>query len=105
MLIDKEPGMYSETYADWWRASSDAWLLTLEASTVIGMRLATMATGGKVADAEARLMVAEKVQAGWELQTALVTGRLGRTPLAGASATVRHYRGKVAANRRRLGGR
>lgn len=96
--------MYGETYADWWRAGSDAWLLTFEASTVIGMRLATMATGGKAADTEARLMVAEKVQAGWELQSALVTGRLGKTPLAGARNTVRHYRGKVAANRHRLVG-
>lgn len=94
--------MYASSYAAWVRASSDAMLLTLEATTVIGMRLARIAGGGARADAETRLMVSEKLTAGLELQAALVTGRLGTTPLATTHRTVQHYRRKVAANRRRL---
>ena len=95
--------MYKWAYGGWASAGLDAWALGVEASTVIGLRTMKMATGGIDAAEEARLMVAEKMQAAIELQTALVTGQLGGDPLAGARKTIRHYRRKVKANRRRLG--
>ena len=48
-------------------------------------------------------MLSEKMQSAMELQSALVTGRLGATPLAGTQKVLRHYRRKVKANRKRLG--
>ncbi|WP_213980674.1 hypothetical protein [Sphingomonas sp. dw_22] len=89
-------------YAGWAGAGLDAWALGMEASTVIGLRLAKMAMGGPAARSEAWLMLSEKMQAATELQTALVTGQLGATPLAGTRKVLRHYRRKVKANRRRL---
>lgn len=47
-------------------------------------------------------MVAEKVRAVLDLQHKLMTGTLGSTPLSGSKGIVRHYRGKVATNHRRL---
>ncbi|ATY34674.1 hypothetical protein CVN68_15965 [Sphingomonas psychrotolerans] len=75
----------------------------MEASAVIGLRTMKMAAGGTGAAEEARLMVSEKMQAALELQTALVSGRLGGDPLADTRKVLRHYRGKVKANRTRLG--
>lgn len=90
--------MYSRAYGAWLRAGMDAWSLGAEASTVIGLRMARLAVGGEAASREAQLMIAEKVRAGIELQTAL----FGATPLAAKQKALRHYRGKVSANRRRL---
>ena len=81
----------------------DAWALGMEASTVVGLRVAKMAMGGAAAGDEAQRMVSEKIQSTLELQAALMTGRLGTTPLAGTQKVLRHYRRKVKANRRRLG--
>ncbi|WP_242154443.1 hypothetical protein [Sphingomonas sp. BAUL-RG-20F-R05-02] len=47
-------------------------------------------------------MVTEKVRAAIELQTRLMTGALGMTPLGATQGALKHYRRKVAANRRRL---
>ncbi|UVO52075.1 hypothetical protein M0208_16725 [Sphingomonas sp. SUN019] len=94
---------YRFPYAEWTRASIEAWSLGIEASTVIGLRLMRMATGGPLADREAQLMWSEKMQAAMELQTAWMTGGLGTTPLSGTRGAVRHYRKKVRANRKRLG--
>jgi hypothetical protein len=47
-------------------------------------------------------MVSEKLQAAMELQTRLMTGGLGHTPLLGTQGILKHYRGKVAANSKRL---
>lgn len=90
-------------YADWMKIGLDSWMLGMEASTVIGLRLTKLAAGGPAATSEAQRMVAEKMQAAWELQVAAATGRLGSTPHAQASKTLRHYRRKVRANARRLG--
>ncbi|NIJ22107.1 hypothetical protein FHS95_003818 [Sphingomonas naasensis] len=90
-------------YGGWASAGIDAWALGMEASAVIGLRVMRMATGGADAAAEAQLMVSEKMQAALELQTAMVTGQLGNTPLASTRKTIRHYRRKVKANRKRLG--
>jgi hypothetical protein len=95
--------MYKWPYAGWASAGIDAWALGVEASAVIGLRTARMATGGVDAAAEAQLMVSEKMQSMFELQTALVTGQLGSNPLTGTRKVLRHYRRKVKANRKRLG--
>jgi hypothetical protein len=88
---------------EWMNAGVEAWMLALEASTVIALRTARIAAGGALADRELQLMWSEKVQAALEWQLALMTGGLGATALSGTRETVRHYRGKVRANRRRLG--
>jgi hypothetical protein len=86
----------------WARVGWDAWALSLEASTVIGLRTMKLAAGGAAADAEALSMVTEKVLAGLALQTRAMTGGLGLTPQAVAAGALSHYRRKVRANRRRL---
>lgn len=95
--------MYKWPYAGWASAGIDAWALGIEASAVIGLRTARMAAGSIDAAEEARLMVSEKMLAAFELQTALMTGRLGNDPLTGTRKTLRHYRRRVKANRKRLG--
>ena len=79
-----------------------AWSLGLEASMVVGLRSLKIAAGGAAGEAEARLMVAEKVEAGVALQQMSLTGQLGASPQAAAAKTLAHYRRKVRANRRRL---
>ena len=82
--------MYKWPYTGWASAGIDAWSLGIEASAVIGLRTVKMAAGGIDAAEEARLMVSEKMLAAFELQAALVTGRLGDDPLTGTSKTHRH---------------
>lgn len=95
--------MNDKDYGAWMRAGIDAWSLGVESSLVVGLRMAKFATGGDPLGHEARRMVSEKVESAIELQTALVTGALGTTPLAQAGGVMRHYKRKVSANRRRLG--
>lgn len=90
-------------YAGWATAGYDAWMLGLQSATVMGLRAAKIASGGDVDGSETRLMIAEKMQSAFELQMAMMTGGLGTTPLSGSKAVLRHYKRKVAANRRRLG--
>ncbi|MES2097640.1 MAG: hypothetical protein V4459_12855 [Pseudomonadota bacterium] len=95
--------MYKWPYTGWINASANAWALGMEASAVIGLRMAKMATGGAGSSDEAQRMVSEKLDSAIELQTAMMTGQLGKTPLEGTQKILRHYRRKVRANRRRLG--
>ena len=90
--------MIDKSYAAWMRAGMDTWALGIEASAVVGLRVAKFASGGDLDGAEARLMVAEKLASAWEVQA----GMIGLTPLAGARRALSHYGGKVSANRRRL---
>ena len=94
--------MRSDGYEAWFRAGMDAWLLAAESATVVGLRTMRLASGGHAGAREAALMVTEKIGAALELQAALVSTGPALTPLAGTQRTLRHYRGKVAANRRRL---
>jgi hypothetical protein len=94
--------MQKSAYARWARTGFDAWMLGIEASAIIGLRVAKVARGGKAAEDELKLMVAEKLRSAAELSTAAMFGRLGMTPLIGTKKVVRHYRAKVASNRRRL---
>ena len=94
--------MYATAYNAWFRAGVDAWSLGAESAVVAALRLARIAMGGKGASAESQLMITEKMQAAFEIQMRAVTGQLGTTALSGTQKTLDLYRGKVAANRRRL---
>ena len=94
--------MMGTTYTAWLKTGLDAWSLSTEAASVVGLRMMKMAAGGSAGSAEAALMVSEKVQAGLELQAMMLGAGPWQTPLARTQRTLRHYRGKVAANRRRL---
>ncbi len=72
-----------------------AMMLAIESSEVIGSRLQRLAAGGSEAQAEAHLMISEKVDAVFEATATLMTG--------GTPATViDRYREHVAANAARL---
>jgi hypothetical protein len=86
----------------WIGLAWDSWALGLEASSVIGLRGLRIAAGGPSADAETRRMVSEKAEAAAAWQVLALTGGLGATAPAAASKTLKHYRRKVRANRRRL---
>lgn len=88
----------------WMRLGISAWALGLESSAVIGLRTLKIAAGGAEAEAETRRMVSEKVDAVMALQMMALTGGLSATPHRAAARAVAHYRKKVRANRRRLGG-
>ena len=80
----------------------ELWTLGVEAWTVVALRTAILATGGKIAETEARRMVAEKVAAGLSLQSLALTGGLGATAPTAVKKATALYRGKVRANRKRL---
>ncbi len=94
-----------KAYGAWMKAGMDMWMLGAEAGTVIALRMARIAAGGAAGAAEAEMMVTEKVRAAIELQTRLMTGALGVTPLGATQGTLKHYQRKVAANNKRLTGK
>ena len=94
--------MNGKAYGAWLTAGFDMWMLGAEAASVMALRTARIAAGGTAGAAEAELMVTEKVRAAIELQTRLMSGALGTTPLRATQGTLKHYRRKVAANKRRL---
>lgn len=94
--------MRKSVWGDWFDAGLDAWALGGEAATVMALRTARIAMGGSEAMTETSLMVAEKMQAGFELQIAAMTGRLGTAPAGATRKAIGLYRRKVRANRRRL---
>jgi hypothetical protein len=99
MLQNRIVTMYA---ARWMSLAADSALLAWEGASVIGLRLMRLSMLDARAATEAWLMVEEKLESAALLQWRAMTGDLGRSPHAVASASVRHYRGKVAANRRRL---
>jgi hypothetical protein len=94
--------MTARQYEAWLHTSLEFWALSVESWTVATMRLVRIAAGGPAATCEAHLMIAEKIAAATELQSKLAASMMFATPLGTANRTVRHYRGKVASNRRRL---
>ena len=70
-------------------------LLAMEAQSVIGLRLMTLASGGPAAISEAREMVTEKFVALAEATGTIMTGGSLRTVVA-------RYRTLVRANEQRL---
>jgi hypothetical protein len=73
----------------------DLTMLAAESQQVICLRIIKIAAGGKRAHKEARLMVTEKLAAGFHEGWRVVTG-------ASAQSVVKRYRKKVKANARRL---
>ena len=94
--------MSGKAYDGWLTAGSDMWMLSAEAAMVMALRTARIAAGGAAGVAEAELMVTKEVRAAIERQTCLMTGGLCTTPLRATQGTLKHYRYKVAANKRRL---
>ncbi len=86
----------------WTRVATDAWMLGVEASAVVGLRMLKLAAGGPAARTESRRMVREKVAAAQSLQRLALTGGLGTSVPGAASKALRHYGRKAKANRRRL---
>jgi len=86
----------------WVSAGFAMWGLTFDALSVIALRTAIIARGGKQAEVESRKMVNEKILAGLTLQGKALTGGLGKTPDSALTKTLALYRPKVRANRRRL---
>jgi len=81
----------ADVFKAWW----DLGRLAAESQQVIWLRWLKLAAGGPQASAEARRMVAEKV---------IVAAQAGVGALTGdtSARTVKRYRTKVRANRRRL---
>ena len=86
----------------WFGIGVDAWTMGMDAASVIGMRCIKIAMGGPAGDAEAKLMINEKIKAALHVQTALLTGKLGTSPAGATTKALRHYSAKVRANRDRL---
>ncbi len=77
--------------------------LGVEAQSVIALRMMRLAAGGARERAEANRMVAEKVGAFTDAQTAATAAILtGRRPKIVAGKVLNAYKKRVGANRRRL---
>ena len=89
--------------ADWSRLMVDAPWLWADAARVAALRSWRMLAGGpEAAEREARRMVSEKVEAGFELAGAFAGGRVA-SPEAAARKALGVYGKRVRANRKRLG--
>jgi TRAP-type mannitol/chloroaromatic compound transport system substrate-binding protein len=80
----------------------DSTLLMADAATVLMLRTLTMMGGGRSAIREGERMLAEKVEAGFELAGAVASGRV-KSPQGAARKAVSVYGKRVRANRKRLG--
>jgi hypothetical protein len=74
--------------------------MMLDAQAIIALRLAKIASGGAAGQAEASLMVNEKLRALGESQ--MIALRALGTADGGAARITRLYQRKLAANRKRL---
>ncbi|MDQ0441332.1 hypothetical protein QO016_000809 [Methylobacterium persicinum] len=82
----------------WWKMGMDLSMLAMESQGVVVQRLTMMAMGGPAAQAEAQLMVTEKILAAGEAAMMIAMG-------ASNGKVVSSYRTKVRANAVRLSGR
>jgi hypothetical protein len=77
--------------------------LTLESQQVIALRMAKLAMGGSAGDREAKLMIAEKIdafrQAGFAASSLALAGH-GAPAIA--TEVIRSYRKRVRSNAKRL---
>lgn len=90
-------------YNPWLGLAFKAIELGIEAQSVIALRMMRLAAGGARGRAEASRMVAEKVGALAEAQTAAAAAILtGRRDKIVAGKVLNTYRKRVRANRRRL---
>jgi hypothetical protein len=87
----------------WLALGMKAFQLTVEAQTVIALRMLRLAAGGARMEAEAARMVSEKVLAAGEAQAAATAAAMrGSKSHVVAGKVLRAYRKRVKANRRRL---
>jgi len=86
----------------WNMLAYDSWKLALDASAVIWLRMGRFALCSPDAAQEWCRMVNEKIDSALTLQARTLTGRMGASQFDVTRASVRHYRRKVSANRRRL---
>jgi hypothetical protein len=91
-------------FSMWTDMAMQSTKLAIESQQVIAMRLTKMAFGGPDVQREAELMVSEKMDAMAQSAQMLIMGALGGHHDMGAGKVMHHYRSKVRANRRRLGG-
>jgi hypothetical protein len=90
-------------YNPWLGLAFKAFELGMEAQSVIALRMMRLAAGGARGRAEASRMVAEKVGALAEAQTAAAAAIFtGRREKIVAGKVLNTYRKRVRANRRRL---
>lgn len=87
---------------EWMEITAATMALAMESAGVVGLRAVKAAKGGPSAADEAWRMYSEKITALAELQIRLLMGPFGLTPAVAARQSLRHYRRKVADNRRRL---
>ena len=99
---DRKVPMPKQVRNPWIRLGWDAWMLGAEAASVMTLRTLMIAGGRDPDGREARRMVSEKLDAALALQGLALTGALGATAPAIVDKTLKHYRRKVRANRRRL---
>lgn len=89
---------------DWFNIAASGWALSAEAGTVMWLRTMRIMAGGALGQREAMRMMSEKWEANAELAMKLA-GNLSDSPEEATRKSIRHYRGKVSANRRRLSGK
>lgn len=88
---------------DWFGLSVSAARMSIDAQTVIGLRMMKLAAGGAHAEAEAVRMFSEKAAAMVEAQMDIARGLMtGRAQHLQPKRTLALYRRKVRANKRRL---
>lgn len=87
----------------WWAIARDTGRLAVDAQSVVALRLARLARGGKRGRVEARRMVDEKVDALLQAQADVAKAMLaGEQPPAIMKKTLGMYGRRVRRNRRRL---
>jgi hypothetical protein len=86
----------------WLRIATDTWLVALEASNVIALRMLRLAAGGAAAQSEATRMISEKFLVASTLNWLGLFGALGYTAPSITRKSLRNYRKVIRANRRRL---
>ena len=87
----------------WFALSLKAVQMGVEAQSVIALRMLRLASGGAGMETEATRMVTEKVAAAAEAQTVAMVAAMGGHPQhVVAGKTLKVYRKRVRANRRRL---
>lgn len=92
----------SDVAAQWAQLWARSSFLMADAAMVLAMRSWRMMLGGRDGAREGERMIAEKVEAGFELAGALASGRV-KTPEAAARKAVSVYGKRIRANRKRLG--
>ena len=86
----------------WLSLTLDAMRLSMEAQSVIGLRMAKAAWGGAAAQDEAERMVSEKAKAAIDAQMVLASSVMTGQGHLGPARAMALYRRRVLANQRRL---